>query len=130
MTISTFTEHKDDVHGRGHVLFDMSRAQVWLSVIGLLGGFMVSAATGVIATAHIVVPPIAYATVRSDLDRLALADARLEGTLTKVERDGIVRDSENMTALRQQMTDLQGQLRETARVTNQLLLQLAGKWGR
>jgi hypothetical protein len=72
----------------------MSRAQVWLSVIGLLGGFMVSAATGVIATAHIVVPPIAYATVRSDLDRLALADARLEGTLTKVERDGVVRDSE------------------------------------
>jgi hypothetical protein len=130
MTISTFNEHNDNVHGKGHVLFDMSRMQVWLSIIGLLGGFAISAATGVLATARLVVPPLAIATLRPDLDRLALADAKLEAKITTVQGDVYARESENTTVLRQQMADLQGQLRESSRVTNELLLKLAGKWGR
>lgn len=125
MTISHYTEHRDSEHGRNRVTFDLSRAQVVLSLLGLLGGMAVSAATGVLATAHAVVPPIAASAMRPDLDRLAAADARLEATITKVERDGTQRDEQNTTALRQQMSDLQAQLRETARVTSDLLLQLA-----
>jgi uncharacterized lipoprotein YajG len=130
MTISTFREHHDDVHGRGHVLFELSRVQVWLSVLGLLGGFAVSAATGVVATAHVVVPPIAQVSIKPDLDRLAATDARLEASIAKVERDDTVRAADNTRALREQMSELQQQLRETERVTNELLLQLANRRGR
>jgi uncharacterized lipoprotein YajG len=125
MTISTFREHHDDIHGRGRVLFELSRVQVWLSVLGLLGGFVVSAATGVVATAHVVVPPIAQMSLKPELDRLVATDIRLEASIAKVERDDAARTADNTRALREQMDELQQQLRETSRVTNELLLQLA-----
>lgn len=125
MTISHYTEHHDAQHGRNRMTFDLSRAQVWLGVISALVLIAGSAATGVLATAHAVVPPIATAAVQPAIDRLAITDARLEAAIGKVERDGAARDAENMQALRQQMADLQTQLRETARVTSDLLLQLA-----
>ncbi len=125
MTISHYTEHRDAQHGRNRVTFDVSRARLWLVSIAALLAIAGSAATGVLATAHAIVPPIAQAAVRPDIERLVSVDARLEATIGKVEKDGIQRDAENMQALRQQMTDLQTQLRETARVTSDLLLQLA-----
>ena len=125
MPISHYTEHRDATHGRNRVVIDISRARAWLGAVAALVAIAGSAATGVLATAHAVVPPIAAAAVRPDIDRLAVVDARLEATIVKVERDGAARDAENMQALRQQMADLQTQLRETARVTSDLLLQLA-----
>ena len=125
MTISHYTAHSDATHGRNHVTIDLSRAQVWLGVIGALILIAASAASGVMATAHVVVPPIAVAAVQPAIDRLAAADARLETNAMKIEREGMQRDVDNTAALRQQMADLQTQLRETARVTSDLLLQLA-----
>lgn len=125
MTISHYTEHRDGVHGRNRVVIDISRARAWLGAVAALVAIAGSAATGVLATAHAVVPPIATAAVRPEIDRLAVVDSRLEAMISKVERDGAARDAENMQALRQQMTDLQTQLRETTRVTSDLLLQLA-----
>ena len=125
MTVQTYKEHHDNVHGRRRVLFDVARWQVWLSVLGLLGGMVVSAAAGVLATAHAVVPPIAAEALRPELDRLAITDARIEASINKVERDGQNRDSENMQALRQQMADLQTQLHQATEAMTALLLKLA-----
>ncbi len=125
MTISHYTEHHDAAHGRNRVTFDLTRVQLWLAVISALILIAASAASGVLATAHVVVPPIAMEAIRPALERLAAEDARDAAAIAKVEHDGTVRDAENVQALRQSMGELQAQLRETARVTNELLLQLA-----
>jgi uncharacterized lipoprotein YajG len=107
------------------MIIDLERAHVFLGVCGLLLGFFASAASGVLATANHVVPPIAQIALKPTVDRLEAADIRLEATIAKVERDGEVRDQQNMADLREQMRSLEGQLREASRVTSEFLLQMA-----
>ena len=130
MTISSFQDDRSGAHrGARRTIIEMSRANLWLSILGLLGGFAVSAATGVIATAHIVVPPIVTETMRGEVDRLAATDARLEKAIENVDRTAASARQENSVLIRSQMSDLQDQLRESTRVTHELLLQLSAKWG-
>jgi uncharacterized lipoprotein YajG len=129
MTISTYRDERN-ASTQHRIVLDISRAQVWAYTLAALAAFFTSAAAGVMATAHQVVPPIAQATLKPDLDRLVAADARLDAAIAKVERDDAVRAADNTRALREQMSELQQQLRETSRVTNELLLQLVNGRGR
>ena len=124
MTVSTYRDDRGS--GRQQrVVLDVARARIWVAFGLAVLAFFGSAASGVLATANHVVPPIALASLKPALDQLVAADLRLETKIDKVERDGAVRDEANVQALRQQMAELQTQLRETSRVTNELLLQLA-----
>jgi uncharacterized lipoprotein YajG len=124
MTISHYRAERDSERGR-RITIDLSRTQVVLGIVLALIAIAGSAATGVLATAHAVVPPIAIEAIKPALDRLAAEDLRNDQAIAKVERDGAVRDADNMQAMRQQMAELQTQLRETSRVMSEFLLSFA-----
>ena len=125
MKVSPYHEERDMGQGPKRIVIDLARAHVIFAMIALLLGFFTSAASGVLATANHVVPPIAQQALQPAVARLEAADIRLEASIAKVERDGEVRDQQNMSDLKDQMRALQEQLRESTRVTSEFLLQMA-----
>lgn len=132
MTRRAFISHHDD----GWSL-NPTKAQAWLGLILAAAGVFTVAAGGVMASARIVVPPIARECVASDIKMLRDEQERIAENQKQITNDQKQLHGEIKTANEEQdrrlLAEMQltrDQMVELQRTMNQLLVRLAaGKGG-
>jgi len=111
--VARYTAQCEGGRPESRLVFDIKIVWVVFSAVALLVGMFLSAATGVYATAHKIVPPIAQETVQPFIDKLALEHNQLR-------REMQHSDEQNLGAVRSDIVQLREDLRETRKVVADL----------
>ncbi len=118
--IGTYHEEREGGRSEPRMLIDVRRFHVWIALIATLLGMFISAATGLWAAAHKVVPPIAREAVAPEIAAIRSEHAELRKELQEADRT-------NLKDVRDEMAALSRRLDTANTNMTNLLLQLAAQ---
>lgn len=120
--IAKYSAERDSGKHEARVLIDVRSLHIWFSVVATILGIFISAAGGLWAAAHKVVPPIALEAVKPELEKIREEHKEMRSELQRA-------DQTNLQEVRQEMRDLRQSLENADGTMKQLLLQLAAQGG-